>query len=151
MGGGPRISGRRWPHTRRRDRHAVYESFALPGGAAAPGAARRALEGVAGRRLSEEALYDARLMVSELATNSVLHGGAGDGRTLVMSVDLLPSFLRVEVADPAGGFDPPEPPPDPTSEGGRGLALVANLASRWGTRRAPPGKAWFELRRPRWL
>ena len=140
----------RWPHTRRRDRHAVYERFDIPGGLEAPAASRTALQDVAAGRLSQEALDDARLMVSELVTNSVRHGGATDGMSLDLSVALLPSVLRVEVADPNGGFDPPPAPVDPASANGhRGLTLGGALATRWGVRRSPASRVWFELHRPR--
>jgi anti-sigma regulatory factor (Ser/Thr protein kinase) len=144
------MSARRWPHTKRRDRKAVYERFTIAGGDNAPHAAREALETIVNGHLSEEALDDARLMVSEMAANSVRHGGATDGLTLEMSVALLPSVLRVEVADPVGGFQPPEAPLDPsTTERRRGLALIGLLATRWGVRTSSPGKVWFELHRPR--
>jgi histidine kinase-like protein len=142
------MNARRWPHTRRRDRRAVSERFMIAGGADAPHAAREALEGVLAGHVSQESLDDARLMVSELATNSVSHGGALEGLSLEMSVALLPSVLRVELADPVGGFDRP-PPLDPAASEGRGLALVGLLSTSWGIQAIPPATVWFELRRPR--
>jgi anti-sigma regulatory factor (Ser/Thr protein kinase) len=144
------MSAQRWPHTRRRDRRAVCESFMIAGGVDAPHAAREAVEGVLAGHVSQESLDDARLMVSELACNSVMHGGACEGLAFELTVALLPSVLRVEVADPMGGFDPPRSPLGAeTGEGGPGLALVGLLSSCWGVQPSPPGTVWFELRRPR--
>lgn len=83
------------------------------------------------------------LLTSELVTNVILHA-ATPAR---LSVALTPTqVLRIEVYDEAADR-PPRPTLPGTSTQGRGLALVAALASRWGVERHDGGKAvWVELR-----
>jgi anti-sigma regulatory factor (Ser/Thr protein kinase) len=85
----------------------------------------------------------ALLLTSELVTNAILHA-----RTPVqLGVLQDAGHLLVSVADrlPEG----PALGPRPHSHdrpGGRGLALVADLAETWGTMRRPGGKSvWFVL------
>ncbi len=85
---------------------------------------------------------DALLLVSELASNVVQHA-----RTpYEVSVEHTASGVRVAVRDgcrrPARTTRAPVDAP-----GGRGLRIVASLASRWGVeRRRVGGKSvWFEL------
>jgi anti-sigma regulatory factor (Ser/Thr protein kinase) len=89
----------------------------------------------------------ARLLVSELVTNAVLHA-----RTDVeVVVRLLRSGVRVEVRDHSTSAPVVRRYQDEAMTG-RGLALVDQLASRWGVETRQDGKAvWFELvegRRP---
>ena len=81
------------------------------------------------------------LLVSEVATNALVHG-TGDVQVRVARRG---PVLRVEVAD--GSTQAPLPrSADPDAEGGRGLALVDALASDWGTEVTGTGKTvWFEL------
>jgi Stage II sporulation protein E (SpoIIE) len=81
------------------------------------------------------------LLTSELATNAVVHAKTPYDVTIETS----PSIVRVLVRDgsrhglklAARGRE---------SETGRGLGLVASLASDWGADIAPPGKTvWFEV------
>ena len=82
----------------------------------------------------------AELLVSELVTNAQRYGHSP------VELDLLKTDrLLVEVGD---GLDvvPQVRRARDTDEGGRGLQLVNQLASRWGTRATPVGKiVWFEL------
>lgn len=81
------------------------------------------------------------LLVSEVATNALVHG-SGDVR---VSVQAQGGRLRVEVGDD-GKARPKPRTADLDAEGGRGLALVEALASSWGVDPRPPGKVvWFEL------
>ncbi|WP_328675660.1 ATP-binding protein [Streptomyces sp. NBC_01261] len=107
------------------------------------------------KRLAEYGLQDlvdiAELLVSELATNAVVHAGGRYRLTLSLGVGI----LRCEVADERRHL--PRPPHrqverdddlavDPDSENGRGLFLVDALAHRWGSRLVEEGKeVWFEL------
>ena len=83
----------------------------------------------------------ARLLVSELATNAVLH--ARTDMTLVVAVTR--GELRVEVHD--GSVAPPvQRNYEDEAMTGRGLGLLEQMADRWGVEHGGDGKAvWFEL------
>ena len=87
----------------------------------------------------------AELLISELATNAMRYGK----EPIELQVLLLDDLVTLSVAD----ADPPLPRFRRSSyddEGGRGLQLVATMASRWGARATPAGKVvWCELPRSR--
>ncbi|MGW9419990.1 ATP-binding protein [Streptomyces koyangensis] len=74
------------------------------------------------------------LIAAELAANAVRHGHVR-GRDFHLRLTMAADTLRVEVTDtraervPASSLQ--EPPGD--AESGRGLLLVAGLATRWGS------------------
>ena len=128
-------------------------SFRFPGERASVQQARDWLE----RRLKivgvpEEAGDTALLLLSELATNQVLHAPTSDhdkaDGDYFVRVFFFPDRLRVEVQDVAGrAFESHVPAPVPESEHGRGLFLVNALASRWGRFESGRGPGmFFELR-----
>jgi anti-sigma regulatory factor (Ser/Thr protein kinase) len=88
----------------------------------------------------------ARLLVSELVTNSLLHGIAeGDGWIDVV-IERRARCLRIEVADPASaGRRPVLRSVDPTSTSGWGLQLVDRLASDWGVETGSGTCVWCEI------
>jgi anti-sigma regulatory factor (Ser/Thr protein kinase) len=85
----------------------------------------------------------AELLVTELATNALVYGKS----PIELQVLLLDDTVTFAVAD----SDPPLPRFRRSSyddEGGRGLQLVATMASRWGARATSAGKVvWCELPR----
>ncbi|MDT0429645.1 MULTISPECIES: ATP-binding protein [Streptomyces] len=92
------------------------------------------------------------LVVAELAVNAVRHGHV-PGRDFHLRLDAAtrPQTVRIEVTDTRAERVPPRPThvrvPEAEDTGGRGLLLVAGLASRWGwhPRAAGPGKTvWAE-------
>jgi GAF domain-containing protein/anti-sigma regulatory factor (Ser/Thr protein kinase) len=86
-------------------------------------------------------LEDVRLVVTELVTNGLLHGR----RPVVVRAVRLPDGVRVEVQD-SGTEMPVLPRQSTEAMTGRGLALVARLAARWGASLQPPGKVvWAEV------
>lgn len=105
-------------------------------------------DGLAGR-LEAEALRETQLLVTELVTNAVRHGGLTPEDMITLEVLLRGPVLRVEVADGGPGFDPASAL-DPVREnpGGWGLLLVSRMASRWGVTRGRPNVAWFEIDLP---
>lgn len=92
------------------------------------------------------------LITAELTANAVRHGHV-PGRDFHLQLTLAKGTFRIEVTDTRAEKLPPSAPltPDPASESGRGLLLVAALADDWGVtpRPAAPGKTvWAELRVP---
>lgn len=81
------------------------------------------------------------LLVSEVATNALVHG---DGKVRVR-VRPTARGLRVEVHDDNPAL-PARRQATPMDEGGRGIALVEALSSGWGAERTDDGKTvWFEV------
>ncbi|MER6535486.1 SpoIIE family protein phosphatase [Streptomyces sp. 900105755] len=79
------------------------------------------------------------LIVSELVTNALRHGDGPITLRLIRH-----EVLVIEVTDTSDSV-PRLRHARPTDEGGRGLFLVAQLASRRGTRNSPAGKTvWAE-------
>ncbi|MFN8023023.1 MAG: ATP-binding protein [Acidimicrobiales bacterium] len=103
----------------------------------------RAARRFVAEHLPAHLVADAELLVSELASNAVMHVGSR------FEVDIVPAedCVRVEVIDP----DPTPPTPRRAVTGdvsGRGLHIVDRVSSAWGCRVDTNGKCvWFELRR----
>ena len=85
------------------------------------------------------------LLLSELVTNAIQHGGAGEHETIQVRVASSYEKVRVEVFDPGPNAAGPRNRLEP--EGGFGLLLVDRLASGWGREKVESGGslAWFEL------
>ena len=108
------------------------------------GQARRFVTGA----LDEWGLTDlgevAELLVSEVVTNAVLHGGTA----VTVVVERRGTFVNCEVID-GSNASPAVRSYDVDAATGRGLELVEALATEWGVRPEPPGKAvWFHLGAP---
>jgi serine phosphatase RsbU (regulator of sigma subunit) len=118
------------------------------------------------------------LLVSEVVTNAVLHASITPSPNRNLDLEFEPLLMPVPLGAPVGSappaplarefalrlrrgatsvwvevFDPDLRLPrirtaGETDEGGRGLYLVEQLATRWGSRPTPEGKAvWFEMPR----
>jgi anti-sigma regulatory factor (Ser/Thr protein kinase) len=109
---------------------------------AAPGEARRALTRWYADELDVEELHTAKLLVSELVTNAVLHGHG----QIVLRSHLDEDRLLVEVIDEGEGFEHEVRSRDFEDVGGRGLAIVDAESSRWGIHDGTT-HVWFELER----
>ncbi|HEU4658545.1 MAG TPA: ATP-binding protein [Capillimicrobium sp.] len=105
----------------------------------APARAREAIEQLSSR-IDPSIVPDAKLLISEIVTNSVKYG-RGDLR-LHFHVD--GTRLRCEVVDDGTGFTPSARTKPSTEVGGWGLYLVESLADRWGVRDGST-HVWFEL------
>src|SRR4051794_24691548 len=94
-----------------------------------PSVAREALGALQGE-VDPALIPDAKLLASELVTNSVKYGGQGPVTLEITTPD--PEHLRVEVIDQGSGFKPVARDRPATEVGGWGLHLVEELADRWG-------------------
>ena len=121
-------------------------TFQLPGGAQAPARARQIVGVTIGVVLPEEQAYQASLLASEIVSNSVLHGRAGDEDQIELALSWNLDHVRLEVIDEGPGFQAHQPDPDRT--GGWGLALVETMSDRWGIERGDRTRVWFELGTP---
>lgn len=79
---------------------------------------------------------DVILIVSELASNAVLHSNSRD-EIFAVTCQVYPRCVRIEVADLGGQWHDPGPDDRP-----HGLEIVKALATRWGIR---PGTAGIRV------
>jgi anti-sigma regulatory factor (Ser/Thr protein kinase) len=112
-------------------------TLTLPRDPGAPGRARALLRKHADG-LDRVRLDTAVLLISELVTNAVLHG-SGEIR---LSIDLGAGGARFAVCDEGDGT--PVVRPNPGPDGGWGLRLVGQLATRWGVHERRT-QVWFEI------
>jgi anti-sigma regulatory factor (Ser/Thr protein kinase) len=118
----------------------------LQGGPLAPRSARAEVRGRLGGVVAEPVLADLELLVSELATNSVRHGGGTEDTALSLELTVAPGKqVGVRWCDSGAGFEGPVRSPREDGRGGWGLVLVDQLASRWGVDRDGRFCVWFEL------
>ncbi|MFD7426828.1 ATP-binding protein [Streptomyces sp. NPDC059818] len=82
------------------------------------------------------------LLVSELATNALLHGSVR-GRLFRVHLALTATTLRIEVSDPRGERLPAVREAQGDDCYGRGLLIVDRLADRWGVEPRTVGKTVF--------
>jgi anti-sigma regulatory factor (Ser/Thr protein kinase) len=116
----------------------------LPAGTAAVPIARRALDEL-GAALPPRARDDARLLVSELVTNSVRHARLEPDQEIRFRASVRDGVLRVEVTDPGRGFTLRPRTEDSQPDSGWGLFLVGEVADRWGVSSDGGTSVWFEL------
>lgn len=93
-------------------------------------------------------LDDALLAVTELVNNAVVHGGLRDGDDLTVSMRAEGNGIRLTVRHAGPPFDIGElAPPSRDPGASRGLAIVEQIADRWGVDSDGASvTAWFELR-----
>jgi anti-sigma regulatory factor (Ser/Thr protein kinase) len=110
-------------------------------GAAAASLARRYVTAQLEEWGYRQVIDDAVIAVSELAANAVLHAGSD----FTVGLSRIGNRLRLTVTDPS--TDPPRlGHPGPLALGGRGLPMVARLASAWGHEQTGGGKiVWVDL------
>jgi serine/threonine-protein kinase RsbW len=107
---------------------------------------RLALTGIARLRsepMTQEALGDLKLALTEACTNSVRHAYDGGEGSVEIVYELHADRLVVEVADEGEGFDPPEASLDldgaALSEGGLGIAIIKALVDEFEIRERAQG------------
>lgn len=115
-------------------------SVTFPGLPAIVPSARRFVRGVlAGTPRAD----DLELIACELITNSILHTPAGGGGEFTVSVLTGAGWARVEVSDAGTGQWHPREAIGSDDEYGRGLAIVAALADKFGHDATPTGQTLF--------
>jgi serine phosphatase RsbU (regulator of sigma subunit)/anti-sigma regulatory factor (Ser/Thr protein kinase) len=120
--------------------------FDLGGGPEAIGGARAALTSFVGDFVTPDRLYDLQLLVSEVVTNAVRHGGARKGEHVDFRIALTSDQVRLEVRDPGPGFHDVTPElPASDRGGGYGLYLVDLFADDWGVNGSEGTCVWFEV------
>jgi serine phosphatase RsbU (regulator of sigma subunit)/anti-sigma regulatory factor (Ser/Thr protein kinase) len=133
----------------------VVRRIQLPADHSSPGAARAAVRSVLVEADLMEVLDEALLLTTELATNAVVHARTPLEVEIVTTTDSItvtvmdfrtgPITHVHAQATPNGSTRPIEQ----LEERGRGLLLVDQLATYWGTLHFPHGKGvWFRLDRP---
>ena len=110
---------------------------------------RRALDGL---DLPAGLLDDAKLLATELVTNSIRHAGLRPDETIHFTAERRPGVLRVTVRDHTEERGPAPVAgsirPAPGAESGWGLYLMDRIAQRWGTSLRGGSSYWFELEIP---
>jgi anti-sigma regulatory factor (Ser/Thr protein kinase) len=119
------------------------QSFTLAPQPQAVAAARERVMALARPFVDQGRMPDLRLVISEVITNAVRHGGDGD---LLVAVTPRQEFLCVQVTDTGDGFAPRPRAYAPDEDGGFGLFLIERLTRRWGlTREDSNTRVWFEF------
>jgi serine/threonine-protein kinase RsbW len=97
--------------------------------------------------LSGPVVDDAALLVTELVTNAVRYARPLPGDVLRVGWDLVGGRLLLRVTDGGGGDSPHRQDAGPRDIRGRGLAIVAAVAARWGVDRLDSSLStvWAEL------
>jgi anti-sigma regulatory factor (Ser/Thr protein kinase) len=87
-------------------------------------------------------LIDARIVLSEIVSNSYKHAGNPAGAPIDVTVTDSPDHLRLEVMD-RSIFDPTPETPQELRSAKWGLRIVDQLADDWG--RITEGGIWAEF------
>jgi anti-sigma regulatory factor (Ser/Thr protein kinase) len=120
-------------------------SLTIAAGPDAAHLARSALQGWLSKRVSDRVLSDAKLLVSELVSNSVQHSGGKDGAPVQISAGAVDGIVWMEVADDGIDGDVTRRKPSRDGSSGMGLNLLDAIATRWGVTHVDGTQVWFEL------
>lgn len=118
--------------------------FSVNGGINAAATARYTVTDGLGNEVSQRAIEDVLLVISELVTNAVRHAGADTaGETIEVTVRSSGEAIRIEVVDFAPATEPRLRRDD--DPGGMGLVVVSGLCPQWGTEQRDGRKTvWAE-------
>ena len=116
----------------------------IPTGPRAAAEARRFVDSLA-EQVPGSVLNDARLVTSELVTNSIKHAGNPPGHPIEVTLDVRPDRLRLTVVD-GSVFDPNPESSTELRDVKWGLTIVDRIADAWGRIDPPEGGIWAEFR-----
>lgn len=121
------------------------ESMSYPRHATSVVAARTHVQNIAEERGLGSLVDDLTLVVSELITNAIVH--AKGGREVWLNFELNQTTLRIEIRDSGQTFDFLfVDQPDLENESGRGIAIITELADKYGMDEHAAGKTvWAEF------
>jgi anti-sigma regulatory factor (Ser/Thr protein kinase) len=127
----------------------THTELHLPGEPIAPALARAGVRGaIAGvpDRVPDRLVADLELLVTEVVTNAVRHGGLRPADEIVVRM-WADDCVHVEVVDTGSPFERrAEPGRLGPSASGWGLFLLDRLTTAWGVEAEPNGKkVWFDL------
>jgi anti-sigma regulatory factor (Ser/Thr protein kinase) len=89
---------------------------------------------------------DVTLIASELVTNAVLYSGCTEEDEIELQLDRTNHHLLLSVVDPGrSGNSAMIAVSEQRASGGMGLAVVDQLASRWGAERSDRYRVWAEV------
>lgn len=121
--------------------------LSIAGGPHAPERVRAWLRNAAAW-VGEDAEKTLELLISELVSNAVRHGGASDGELIELELRAIEGGVEVAVSDPGPGFSFHERERPIDEPGGWGLVLVDQMTERWGVVHDGRTRVWFELVTP---
>jgi anti-sigma regulatory factor (Ser/Thr protein kinase) len=105
-------------------------SVTFPGLPAIVPSARRLVRGILA---DSPRSGDMELVAAELASNAIRHSPSGDPGEFTITIRAEPGWARIEVSDTGTGEWHPQPGEgDPGAEYGRGLAIIAAVADKFG-------------------
>jgi anti-sigma regulatory factor (Ser/Thr protein kinase) len=123
----------------------VETSRTFPPNSDAPREARAFVAQTLNQVGATERADDIRWVVSELATDAVLHAHT----PFTVSVEVFDREVDIAVCEQSPSAAEPGQPTG-EDETGRGLFLVSTLADKWSSEKLPTGKrVWVQLRRTR--
>jgi anti-sigma regulatory factor (Ser/Thr protein kinase) len=121
----------------------VETSVTFPGLASIVPSARRFVRGILEDTRRAD---DMELIAAELISNAILHTPSGDGGEFTVTVRTGNGWARVEVSDTGTGEWHPPDGADLDAEYGRGLAIIAALADKFGHDVSVTGQTvWAEV------
>jgi anti-sigma regulatory factor (Ser/Thr protein kinase) len=123
-------------------------SVTFPGLPAIVPSARRFVRGILANSPRGD---DMELIAAELASNAIRHTPSGDpGGEFTITIRTGTGWARIEVSDTGTGqWHPPPGDGNPGAEYGRGLAIIAAIADKFGHDVRPDGQAlWAEIAWP---
>lgn len=119
-------------------------SLSLPAVPSSATTARSEVTRRLAQRITNGALEDVRLLLTELFTNALRHSNATSDDEIGVRAELSGGTVRIEVHDP-GRDGPVELHKPGTHGGGYGLFLVERLTNQWGVERLNGTTVWAEL------